>query len=1098
MATLLSPGSSITVTDESQYLPTGVGTVPLVVLATAENKTNPSGGTATGTTMATAGKLQAFSSQRDLITALGYPKFQTSGGSPIHGDERNEYGLQAVYSALGIGSSAFVIRADIDLAALTATAVRPTGAVADGTVWLDLTNTSFGVYVWNQNTQVYTAVTPRIITSVSQVNNDTLNTPLATIGAIGEYAVVAYNVNNPLFYKNASNTWVPVGTVDWQEAFPTVQSGFATYASAPVADGTTITINGTTVTCTATNGITCTGADVVSSINGAFTSSFGAGVGAALDANGRLVIYATAVSKSNGSTSDGKLLIASGAGATALGFTAGTYYAPLLSFGPYTNVPTYGSGDATPAPSGSIWVKTTSVGSGANWVVNSYSASASKFTKVAAPLYTSKEDALYNLDILNGGQNIKSGSLFIDYSTLTGYPATFKLYQRNGTGQTKVTGSVPASNFTIGNTFTIAVSEPGSDALVAYSFTGNYAINSVTTAGFVSLILSRNIPNLYAQVESNGAISLIHLTGGDIVLKNGTGTPVATAGFSTSTTGIEYEANGTYAGGLRASKWKALGSSYIFSSETPYVAPANGTLWYYGNSVEADVMVCGPNGWAGYNTLANDSRGYNLQNTDLNGPIFSPITPTLQSTGDAVVAGDLWVDTSDLENFPKLSRYTGTVWTLIDNTDRITQNGIVFADARWDASVDTYGHSVGGIIDPVAGSLPAISDMIMSNYIDLDCPDYRLYPRGTLLWNTRRNGMNVKQFVSNKFTPTAYPNALAQGTNHQKGTIPTDTSTWASASGNDTNGTPFSGHMAQRQMVVKALKAAIDTNTDVREDQYKFDLIVCPGYPEVIPNMVNLNVDRAQTAFVIGDTPMDLTPDTVSLTNWSNNEETTGDVYLGVYYPSGLTTDYQGNTIAVPPSHMALRTFIYSDNVSYPWFAPAGTNRGVVTNATQIGYVNYTSGNFVKTGITQSQRDVLYGLNINPISLLPGAGLTIFGNKTRSPRAQATDRVNVSRLVNYIRTVLSGITNQYLFEPNDKSTRDAIKTSIESVFNDLITKRGIYDYAVVCDTSNNTSSRIANNQLWVDIAIEPMKDVEFIYIPIRLENPGTIAGSTSK
>jgi phage tail sheath protein FI len=80
-----------------------------------------------------------------------------------------------------------------------------------------------------------------------------------------------------------------------------------------------------------------------------------------------------------------------------------------------------------------------------------------------------------------------------------------------------------------------------------------------------------------------------------------------------------------------------------------------------------------------------------------------------------------------------------------------------------------------------------------------------------------------------------------------------------------------------------------------------------------------------------------------------------------------------------------------------------------------------------------------------------------------------------------------------LFEPNDKITRDQVKQVVETVFNDLIAKRGVYDYLVVCDTSNNTPDRVARNELYVDIAVEPMKAVEFIYIPIRLKNPGAIA-----
>ena len=240
--------------------------------------------------------------------------------------------------------------------------------------------------------------------------------------------------------------------------------------------------------------------------------------------------------------------------------------------------------------------------------------------------------------------------------------------------------------------------------------------------------------------------------------------------------------------------------------------------------------------------------------------------------------------------------------------------------------------------------------------------------------------------------------------------------------------------------------------------------------------------------------PLNLAPTATEITAWSNTVETSGSIYAAVYYPHGLTNDINGNEIVVPASHMVLRTYIYSDNISYPWFAPAGTRRGVVDNSTALGYMDYTTGLFVRTGITQGQRDMLYEKRVNPISLLPGAGITVYGNKTRSGVAQSTDRVNVSRLVNYIRSILTGISNAYLFEPNDKSTRDQIKNAIEGAMNDLVAKRGIYDYLVVCDNSNNTSERIARNELYVDIAIEPMKDVEFIFIPIRLKNPGDIAG----
>jgi phage tail sheath protein FI len=184
---------------------------------------------------------------------------------------------------------------------------------------------------------------------------------------------------------------------------------------------------------------------------------------------------------------------------------------------------------------------------------------------------------------------------------------------------------------------------------------------------------------------------------------------------------------------------------------------------------------------------------------------------------------------------------------------------------------------------------------------------------------------------------------------------------------------------------------------------------------------------------------------------------------------------------------------IRSDNVSYQWFAPAGTRRGLVDNASSIGYIDPITGEYNPIGVNQGLRDTLYENKINPITNLPGIGLVVWGQKTRNPVASSMDRINVARLVNYIRTILATVGNGFLFEPNDKITRDQIKAIISGAINDLIAKRGVYDYLVVCDESNNTPTRIARNELYVDIAIEPMKSVEFIYIPIRLYNPGAIA-----
>ena len=217
------------------------------------------------------------------------------------------------------------------------------------------------------------------------------------------------------------------------------------------------------------------------------------------------------------------------------------------------------------------------------------------------------------------------------------------------------------------------------------------------------------------------------------------------------------------------------------------------------------------------------------------------------------------------------------------------------------------------------------------------------------------------------------------------------------------------------------------------------------------------------------------------------------DPYTAIYYPSGLTSDLSGNTIVVPASYAALRTFLYSDNVSYPWFSPAGVTRGLVSNLSDIGYINANTGAFVHNSINQGLRDALYTLRLNPITQLPNTGLVIWGQRTRAAGTTSRGSINVVRLENYLRTILKSISNSYLFEPNDQITRTSIARQIEGALHSILSKRGLYDFLVVCDTSNNTPSTIANQQMYVDVAIEPMRDVEFIYIPIALYNPGEIS-----
>ena len=1100
MVSLVSPGVSVTIIDQSQYAPTQAGSVPLVLLATAQDKLTPGNTLASGTTIANAGKIITVTSQRDLVNYFGSPYFATdANGNPINADERNEYGLLAAYSALGVTNTMYVQRANVDLAQLEGTSTRPTGTPADGTYWLDVSSTNYGIYEWTQE-DGFTLKAPSVITSTSYLSS---GVPLASYGSIGDYAVVSTSSSNPIYYKGYDNAWKLVGSDSWKSVVSTITGNIA---SPTVTGGAKMIINGNVVTMTGTTANTAATNINSASIRGV-TARVNSSSQLEIFVNSGTIVYSNAAGNVRGTidtatSSADTLVITKGSvflganldcsanlgilqsplGSISNGGNTYTYNGPTITFSGYTNPPAWRTSDITPRPDGSVWFKTTATGNGASYAIKEYSAVIDSWTLLSAPLYASDSAAVYGLDPVGGGASLDAGALYVKYDTLGTTTATFTPYVKNVQGVLTIKGTVAggaALTYRANDSFSMSVSVPGSSTLSTATVTIGGSGNVQPATALVSAILAANFPNIAAGINSDGQVYVSHLAGGTIGWAQLVGTPMDTAGLNDATHVQELSSGILYL----ASPFTPL--TYTYSATAPYSDPADGTLWYYSDPLIADIMINDGSAWKGYRNVSNDARGYDLTATDANGPIFSASQPLTQSDGTSqLAAGDLWISTSDadLANYPVLRRYNGSTWDLIDNADDVDANGIVFADGRWSAT---------GNVDVITGSLPTISSLITSDYLDPDAPAYQLYARGTLLFNTRRSGYNVKRFESAGFTAAQL--ATVTGT---------EAATWFTQSGVDpTTAVPYFGTKAQRSTVVEALKSAVASSTALREEQTQFNLICCPGYPELIQDMITLNNDRVNTAFIIGDSPLDLPSDSTTINAWANNTNLATDngeeglvsnsEYLGVYYPSGLATNLDGESVVVPPSHMMLRTIIRSDAVSYPWFAPAGVRRGLIDNVTAIGYVDTTDNNTFKSiGVTAGLRDVLYRDRVNPITILPGVGLVAYGQKTRSAQASAMDRINVARLVVYLRTVLAKVASPFIFEPNDTITRSQVASAFNAVFNDLVAKRAIYDYLVVCDTTNNTPIRIDNNELWVDIAIQPVKAIEFIYIPVRLQNTG--------
>jgi phage tail sheath protein FI len=1193
---LTSPGVEVQVIDQSQYLPAAPGSVPFVLLATAQDKVDPNGvSVAAATTSANANKLYQVTSQRDLVTLYGNPTFYTSSnGTPLQGYELNEYGLLAAYSLLGVTNRCYVLRADIDLASLVGTTGRPVGYPENGTVWLDTTDSTWGIYEFNATTSSFVLQNPIVITDSTDMS---AGVPIQTIGSIGNYAVYAapQEDNEPgtvsqFFYKTTSNNWVTIGSSLWKNDWPTIEGT----ESNPVLDaGDTFSINldgdvAVALTVPDAGGGVGNVMGVATEINNLGWAYISAAV-----RNGRLCIFE---SYPEDAISPPRFLTISNGTGTALddmGIDAGTYYQPLLQWATAAQQPLWQSSQQYPRPTGSVWMK--AGGTGLNPVIQEWSNITEDWVTKEIALAQSDEAVNATLDP-TGGQAIPAGTIYGQYNFNNSSKITpVNFWKRTATGPTVVTGTNTAPDFSaLGPDATgpyllyVSVSSPNSStSSTVYTVTINEGADA---SDFVIAWSTAGIPYTTATVATSGAIQITHTEGGSIsifdVLESGTNKgqscgALVEAGFiagttdnvkyynsavttfnnieqsatSGSGTGLEITVSTSYGIYLANSSPNAAGSGYALGElvtfdgadlggETgtnnlvlevtsvdisggvtsltfisgnaatvygvllsnwveftytsndgaPAANPPNNQNWFYSVVDEVDIMINFNGAWRGYKNQNYDLNGFpsptGVNATDPAGPIVSATEPTTQSDGTALVFGDLWISTADLENYPVIYRWQSvggaSQWVLLDNSDQTNPTGVLFADARW---------ATNGTTSVTEDPIPTIASLLTSNYLDIDAPDDALYPTGMLLFNTRRSGYNVKQFKANYFSNANFPGE----------SLPVERDAWVSVSGLQSNGSPYMGRKAQRAMVVEALRAAIDTNTDLRDEDNFFNLMATPNYPELQPNMIVLNADRGETGYILGDTPMGLSDSATDIQAWATNAAgalSTGEegcvnrnTYLGLFYPSGITSDLSGNLVAVPPSHMMLRTFLRNDTIAYPWLAAAGTRRGIIDNAANIGYVNRTTGEFQVIKTRLGIRDVLYVNFINPLVFFTGQGLLNYGNKTSFNSSSALDRTNVARLVAYMRRQLTLAGRPYVFEPNDAFTRGQIANTIESLCLDLVAKRGIYDYLVVCDESNNTPARIDRNELWVDVAIEPVKAAEFIYIPVRILNTGELSGA---
>jgi hypothetical protein len=213
-----------------------------------------------------------------------------------------------------------------------------------------------------------------------------------------------------------------------------------------------------------------------------------------------------------------------------------------------------------------------------------------------------------------------------------------------------------------------------------------------------------------------------------------------------------------------------------------------------------------------------------------------------------------------------------------------------------------------------------------------------------------------------------------------------------------------------------------------------------------------------------------------------NNDETITDNVLE-YYSKVTSSSYAvfdsgykymfdrfANTFRYIPLNGDIAGLCARNDIdNFPWFSPAGTTRGAILNAVKLTY-----------NPSQTQRDRLYSARVNPVIVSPGGGIVLFGDKTGLSKASAFDRINVRRLFIYLEDAISAAARDQLFEFNDEITRTNFVNIVEPFLRDVQAKRGIQDYVVICDETNNTAAIIDNNEFVADIYIKPARSINFI------------------
>ena len=263
-------------------------------------------------------------------------------------------------------------------------------------------------------------------------------------------------------------------------------------------------------------------------------------------------------------------------------------------------------------------------------------------------------------------------------------------------------------------------------------------------------------------------------------------------------------------------------------------------------------------------------------------------------------------------------------------------------------------------------------------------------------------------------------------------------------------------------------------------DDYKFNVLFTPGlydadYAGQVSTIITNTQNRGDNIFVLDPVAYNKT---VSATVAQASARNTS--YAAEYWPWCQVVDPStGNIVWCPASTVIAGVYAYNDSVAEPWFAPAGINRGGLSQVVRA-----------EAKLSQTNRDTLYTGKVNPIATFPGQGVVVYGQKTLQTAASALDRVNVRRLLISLKSYISQVANNLVFEQNTIATRNNFLAQVNPYLTSVQQRQGLYAFKVIMDDSNNTPDVIDRNELVGQIYLQPTKTAEFIYLDFNVTPTG--------